>query len=135
MKTVTVGMIYLSVLCMLRGKKNTEVFRRRISNEMVLKGLSVVVISLTTLLLSTMALSIAMPGSHILDIAYETTSAIATVGLSRSFTGMLNTAGKIIIIITMYIGRIGPITMALAFNVYGRKKVNMQLPEEKIMVG
>ena len=134
-KTVTVGMIYLSVLSLLHGRKNAEVFHRRISNETVLKGMSVVVISMTTLLLSTMALSIAMPGSHILDIAYETTSAIATVGLSRSFTGMLNTAGKIIIIITMYIGRIGPITMALAFNVYGRKKVNMQLPEEKIMVG
>lgn len=135
-KTVTVGMIYLSVLALLKGRKNAEVFKRQIPTEAVLKGLSVIVISLSTLMISTVALSIAMNGSSIMDIAYETTSAIATVGLSRSFTATLNTAGKIIIILTMYIGRVGPITMALAFNVYGRrKKKNMQLPEEKIMVG
>lgn len=135
-KTVTVGMIYLSVLALLKGRKNAEVFKRQIPTEAVLKGLSVIVISLSALIVSTVALSIAMDGSSIMDIAYETTSAIATVGLSRSFTGALNTAGKIIIILTMYIGRVGPITMALAFNVYGRrKKKNMQLPEEKIMVG
>ncbi|HIT06752.1 MAG TPA: potassium transporter KtrB [Candidatus Scybalocola faecipullorum] len=135
-KTATVAMIYISVVSMLKGKKCTEVFNRKIANDVVLKGLSVIVISLSVLLISTIALSIVMEDSSMMDIAYETTSAIATVGLSRSFTPSLNTIGKVIIIATMYIGRVGPISMALAFNVYGRRKAkNIQLPEEKIMVG
>ena len=135
-KTATVAMIYISVVSMLKGKKCTEVFNRKIANDVVLKGLSVIVISLSVLLISTIALSIVMEDSSMMDIAYETTSAIATVGLSRSFTPSLNTIGKVIIIATMYIGRVGPISMALAFNVYGRRKAkNIPLPEEKIMVG
>jgi len=135
-KTVTIGMILLSVLANLKGDRDTESFRRRISDSMVRKGVAVVSVSFTVLMVSIIALSIAMPEAEIFDIAYEAVSAIATVGLSRSFTGTLTLAGKLIIILTMYLGRIGPITMALAFNARTKnKKAGRQLPEEKIMVG
>ena len=62
-----------------------------------------------------MALMVVQPYDF-LDTLYEMTSAIATVGLSRGMTGSLNVAGKLIVSLAMYLGRIGPITLALAFN-------------------
>ena len=70
------------------------------------------------------------------DIIYEATSALATVGLSRSFTGNLHTAGKFIIILLMYIGRIGPITLAFALRLKNDKgTATRTLAESKIIVG
>ncbi len=135
-KTVTAAIIILSVLANLKGDKDTECFGRRISDSMVRRGLAVIMVSFSVLTVSILAISLAMPQAAIMDIIYEATSAIATVGLSRSFTASMNTAAKLVIILTMYIGRIGPITMALAFNARSKnKKAGRQLPEEKIMVG
>ena len=74
-----------------------------------------------------------VPGNFI-DILYEVTSALATVGLTRNLTGTLNVIGKFIIIVTMYLGRIGPITMMLAFTMKKAKRLRT-LPEEKVLVG
>ena len=72
--------------------------------------------------------------SSFIDIFYEATSAMATVGLTRGFTGSLTTTGKWIIILAMYMGRLGPITMALAFNAkrYEGKKT---MAEGKVIIG
>ena len=78
-------------------------------------------------------LAAVQPGDFI-DCLYEVVSAIATVGLSRDFTAELTLAGRIIIIITMYIGRIGPISLALFFN--SKRYINVKTyPEEKVRVG
>jgi trk system potassium uptake protein TrkH len=69
------------------------------------------------------------------DGLYEVVSAIATVGLSRNLTGSLNSAGRIIIILCMYLGRIGPISMAIAFNSQDSRKNLLKYPEENIIVG
>ena len=70
-----------------------------------------------------------------IDIIYEAVSAVATVGLSRNLTGSLNTIGKIIVIVTMYFGRIGPISLAVAFS--GRKETQNVIsePTEDISIG
>ena len=76
-----------------------------------------------------------MSDASALDILYETVSATATVGLTRNLTSSLGSAGKIIITATMYLGRVGPISLALAFN---RKKDNQNIirnPIEEISVG
>ena len=97
------------------------------------KALAVIMVSLSVLVMTTTFLLIFVPGRS-LDIIYESTSALATVGLSRSFTGSMNLIGKSIIILTMYLGRIGPITMMLAFTMKKAKGVRA-LPEEKVLVG
>lgn len=132
-KTVTVVMLLLSALSIAKGRNDVEVFDRRISEKYVRKGLAVVLFSLSALFLSAMALSIAEQADF-LDTLYECTSAIATVGLSRNMTPGLSTAGKYIIMITMYLGRVGPITMALAFNAK-RLRGTRTLPDGKIIVG
>jgi trk system potassium uptake protein TrkH len=62
-------------------------------------------------------------------------SALATVGLSRNLTGSLNLLGKLIIIICMYIGRIGPISMVIAFRMRGKRKDKIRFIEEDVIVG
>lgn len=133
-KTVTVAVIILTALSSLRGKRDVEVFRRHISKDTVLKSVSVLVVGLGTFFVSTLLLSIVQSQSMV-DIMFETSSAIGTVGLTHGLTGLLTNPGKLIIILTMYIGRVGPISMALLFNVNSKKKNSYQLPEEKIMVG
>ena len=83
---------------------------------------------------STILLSLSIDRS-IVDVLYETVSATATVGLSRNLTPSLNTMGKIIIIITMYLGRVGPISLAIAFK-SKKEATNMILnPTEEVSIG
>ena len=90
--------------------------------------------SFAIMFVSTVLLSATMD-ADLLDIAYEAASATATVGLTRNLTTTLNDIGKFIVIITMYLGRVGPISLAVAFN---RKKENPNIirnPIEEISVG
>ena len=90
--------------------------------------------SFAIMFVSTVLLSATM-AADLLDIAYEAASATATVGLTRNLTTTLNDIGKLIVIITMYLGRVGPISLAVAFN---RKKENPNIirnPIEEISVG
>lgn len=132
-KTVTAAVIVLSAISIVKGQNNIEVFKRKIPDFYLKKALAVVMVSLSVLIVATVAIFVFSPGSF-LDVLYETTSGLATVGLSRNFTGSLNTIGKLIITAVMYLGRIGPITMMLAFSIKRSKGIR-SLPEEKILVG
>ena len=91
--------------------------------------------ALTTALTATILL-VAVSGHPLLDCAYEIVSAVATVGLTRSLTSQLPAAGKIIVILIMYMGRIGPITIPLMIaGSIKRRNEKRRLPEEHIMVG
>ena len=132
-KTVTIALLYLSARSIVKGKNDIEVFRRKLPDFYLKKALSVVCVSLGVLIATILTLSVFVPGNFV-DIVYEATSALATVGLTRNFTSSLNYIGKLIIICTMYLGRIGPITMMFAFNIK-RTKGLRTLPEEKVLVG
>ena len=77
----------------------------------------------------------AVTATDALDIVYEAVSATATVGLTRNLTSMLNLWGKWIMIITMYLGRIGPISLAIAFSTRKESENSIKNPTEKISVG
>ena len=93
-----------------------------------------VCMSFIIMFLSTVCLS-AVTCADVLDILYETVSATATVGLTRNLTPTLNFWGKIIIIITMYLGRVGPISLMIAFNTRKKNKNIIKNPVEEISVG
>jgi trk system potassium uptake protein TrkH len=135
LKTTTVAMMFICVGSVIRGKKDVEVYNRRISSENIRTGLTVIVLGIAMLLAGIIGLSIT-DGFSGMATAYECTSAIATVGLSTGITPLLSIGGKLIIIIMMFIGRIGPITIAMAI---GGKKCNnndtRKLAEKKIIVG
>ena len=114
-KTVTIVLLLASMLANIRGKRDVAVMNRRIADETIRRCVAIVTFSFSVLVVLTIAL-LAVQRSDFLDTLYEMTSAIATVGLSRGLTGALSPAGKLIVALTMYLGRIGPITLALVFN-------------------
>ncbi len=132
-KTVTVVLLFASMFANIRGKSDVVVMHRKISDDTIRRCVAIAVFSLSALFLLTMAL-LAVEQSNFLDTVYEMTSAIATVGLSRGLTGALGPAGKLIVTLTIYLGRIGPITLALAFN-SRRPLDNITYSESKVIVG
>ena len=134
-KTVTVLVLAAYALSTIRGKQEVGLFNRRISNDALRKSVAVVGMSFLIAAVSTLLLATVTPHRDLADILYETVSATATVGLSRSLTPHLTTAGKIIIAVTMYLGRIGPISLAVAFGVTKEKQNIVNNPTESVSVG
>jgi len=133
-KTVTIAVLVVSAYATVNNRNEVSLFHRTISKQAVNKAVAVTATSFVIMFASTVLLS-AVTDAEALDILFETVSATATVGLSRNLTGTLNGWGKVIIIVTMYLGRVGPISLATAFN--SRKEVPniIKNPTEKISVG
>lgn len=135
-KTTTMAMLFLTVICVLRGRKDTECFNRRIDNDTVRSGITITMVTALFLFCGVAALTLLEPNADFLDLMYEAASAMNTVGLSADLTPRLKDASQVVLMILMYIGRIGPLTMALVFAGKSDKSVQFrELPEEKIMLG
>lgn len=133
-KTVTIAILFAAAFSTIKNKNDTVLFDRSISREMIGKALAVVVMALMIAVCSTLLLSATIDASA-LDIAYEAVSATATVGLTRGITPLLNIWGKLIIVATMYLGRVGPISLAFAFNIRKKSTNLIKNPTEPISVG
>ena len=134
-KTTTASLLFMTVLCVIHGREDTEIFQKRIGKQAVYRAAAIAIISFELVLFVTMILSLTQPGTFI-QFLYETTSAFGTVGLSLGLTPNLRAIGKVAITLTMYAGRVGPLTLAFAF---ARKanivNSNIRYPEDKILVG
>lgn len=133
-KTVTVVVLLCSAFATIRNKSAATIFNRTISVDSICKAVSVVSM-FVVILFCAILLLIATTDFSITDVLYETVSATATVGLSRNLTAKLHLAGKIIIILAMYFGRIGPISLAVAFASSGPNQNVISAPEEDISIG
>lgn len=133
-KTVTISVLICSALATIRNKNGATLFGRRISDESIKKAVAVIVMFLAICAMSTVLL-MATSNASVIDAVYETVSATATVGLSRNLTATLNTFGKLIIIATMYFGRVGPISLAVAFGSKNESQNVISEPTEDISIG
>lgn len=133
-KTVTVIVLFATTLSTIREKDEVSLFRRDLSKQVTRKSVAVAGTSFLILFFSTVLLA-AVTDAQALDIVFETVSATATVGLSRNLTPFLTIWGKIIVIATMYLGRIGPITLVVALNAKKVSENNIKNPTEDICVG
>jgi len=133
-KTVTFAVLAVSALATIQNKQEVSLFNRNISKQTVSKAVAVTIMSFAIMFTSTILLS-AVTNADVLDIFFETVSATATVGLTRDLTPHLNAAGKTIIIGTMYLGRVGPISLALALNSNKKHQNIIKNPTEEICVG
>ncbi|MDO5725536.1 MAG: TrkH family potassium uptake protein [Tissierellia bacterium] len=133
LKTTTIGVLLSATISSIKGESQTVMFKRRVSDDTVKKALAMVITSLAIIFVIAFIMTISDDFKFI-DILFETVSAYGTVGLSRGITAHLSHIGKILIIFTMYIGRVGPLTMAYAF---GRNKTQSKLsyPQDNIMIG
>lgn len=135
-KTTTAAMLFLTVYCVLKGRKATECFGRKVDNDTVRSGITITLITFTCWLAGVAAMSVIDPQTEFLNLMYEASSAIGTVGLSADLTAHLSRASHVILMMLMYIGRIGPLTMALVFAGKSNKCDKFrELPEKKIMLG
>jgi trk system potassium uptake protein TrkH len=132
-KTSTVALLVYAAMCTVKGQEEVVAFHQRISPRSVRKAWTVFSVSLLIALVGT-ALLMQVCDATLEDALYEVFSAVGTVGISRGLTPHLNEAGRVIIIICMYLGRIGPISMAIAFS---RKKPenSIRYAEGEITVG
>ena len=133
-KTVTFTVLIASAIASVRGKTDTEIFGRALTKQTVSKALAVTSMSFAIMFISTILLS-ATTNASALDVMYETVSATATVGLTRNLTPSLTAFGKLIIIFTMYLGRVGPISLAVAFKSRKDNQDIIKNPIEEISVG
>ena len=133
-KTVTIAVLACSAFATIRNKNSATLFGRRISEDSVKKAVAVAVTFLTICAASTVLL-MATSNASAIDAVYETVSATATVGLSRNLTSTLGTFGKIIIIVTMYFGRVGPISLAVALGSKNESQNVISEPTEEISIG
>lgn len=133
-KTITIVSLFAVAIASIRNKKDVVLFNRNLSEEVVKKAVAVTCMSFLIVTISTILLSLTIDKS-ITDILYETVSATATVGLSRDLTPYLNTWGKLIIIATMYLGRVGPISLAIAFKSKKQSINIIKNPIEDVSIG
>ncbi|UCF69762.1 MAG: hypothetical protein JSW49_06030 [candidate division WOR-3 bacterium] len=132
-KTSTFAILLLSLKNILLGKEDIAVFKRRIPNTVVYKALAIVVGALL-LLTSIFLLLLAVETKPFLPLLFEAVSAFGTVGLSMGITPDLTIFGKLFIIILMYGGRIGPLTLGFALTRALRKR-KIEYPEAKVLIG
>lgn len=134
-KTTTAAVLFFAAWSTIKGRDDTIAFRRKINPATVRKALSVTLISLSVTMIA-LVLMLTFCAGDFMDIAYEVVSAIGTVGLTRSLTPGLNVIGKVIIIICMFLGRTGPISLVMAFNdIKSTAPGHVEYPEESITVG
>ncbi len=135
-KTTTLAVLVLSIITNLRGKKDVEAYGRKIRTSYIRSAVVVAGMAVSVLFISVLALFTVMPEAPFVDVLYEITSAVGTVGLSRGLTSALNTPAKWIVIFTMYLGRIGPLTLGAAVVSRAQKRTkDVHLAEENIMIG
>jgi trk system potassium uptake protein len=135
-KTSTFAVLVLSLITIVKGKEDVQLLKRRISLETVLRSLAVMTVSVGVVILAVFLLTITERSlqKKFMDVLFEVTSAFGTVGLSMGLTPELSPLGKWIIIFTMYIGRLGPLTLAFALS-QKTEKQKYRLPEEKVLIG
>lgn len=134
-KTTTAAILFLTVVSVVRGKEDTEVFERHLPKCLVYRAMSVAFISLGLVVFVTMLLSITEKADF-MTLFFEATSAFGTVGLTQNYTTDLSSIGKLIISTTMFGGRVGPLTIVLALaRKASRNSGNVKYPEDRIIVG
>ena len=133
-KTSTVGVIFAFIRSKIAARDSINIFYRTLPVELVTKAFTVVVLSICVLFVSSAVLFLTQSGMSMKETFFEVFSAFGTVGLSLGVTPNLNAAGKVVIILTMFIGRIGPLTLLYAFSrekAFGR----FEYVEESVMIG
>lgn len=133
-KTVTMFVVFLNVISFIRNRKENVAFGRKVTSGMIHKASAIVMVSfsVTIVFMITLMITDNLP---LIDSMYETFSATATVGLSRAVTPTLSIIGRWVIILAMYLGRIGPISMALFFRYDTKDRNQISYAEGKFFIG
>lgn len=133
-KVTTFAIFLATVITAISGRNSVEIRGRRVPRDQVLKSLAIIALAIAWIIASTFLLLITERGWEFFDVFFEVISAFTTLGVSTGITKHLTIFGKLFIIITMIIGRIGPLTVVIALR--RQKHVReYEYPEERVMLG
>jgi trk system potassium uptake protein TrkH len=132
-KTTTLAVMLAAIPALIRNQPRAMLLRRTIPHDIVYRAATIMTVATMVAVLAIFLLLVTHPKMGFEKAAFEVVSALATVGLSIGATGELNATGKWVIILTMFIGRVGPISLALALGSPHGSQITY--PEAKIMVG
>ena len=136
-KTTTFAAVILLVISVVRGKEDVNLAGRRLPGDVTKRALAVCAIALSMVFAGTLLIALLEGGRYSLaDILFETTSAVATVGVSAVGSSHLTAGSRIVLIPLMFLGRVGPLTLATALaKGQGSTKAHVKFPEESVMIG
>lgn len=132
-RTTTFALVVIFIITYARGKRSIRIFHREVYEEDLMKAVTVMLMAIILIFFSMLVISIAEPYS-MTQILFEVTSAFGTVGLSLGITAELSTFSKIVLMLLMFIGRIGIISFLLIFKT-DKKSGNYHYPKEKMIIG
>jgi trk system potassium uptake protein TrkH len=135
MKTTTVALVILLIVSVVKGRDDVEFDRRRIAKDNVNRALTVIGIGISLGFIVPFLLSITEKGTDFITLFFEAISALGTVGLSLGYTPQLSSLGQIIIIFTMFAGRVGALTIVFALAAKQQNKALIRYPVSKVSVG
>lgn len=134
-KTTTIGVIFLGIKSVLSGSTEIEVEERSISWSLFHRAIVIVIISIIYMSVILFLMVILENKLEFIDLLFEVVSAFGTAGLSRDLTPLLKDSSKILIMITMFVGRVGPLTVALSLSKELMKVNKYKYPKENILIG
>ncbi|BAY75708.1 putative Na+-transporting ATP synthase [Nostoc linckia NIES-25] len=134
MKTTTLRVLTSCTKTILQGKEEVLLYERKIAISLILKAVGVLVGSVATVILATILISLTDPELDFIQILFEVVSAFATVGLSTGITATVSTAAKLVLIITMYVGRVG-VLLLMSAVLGDPRPTRIHYPEENLLVG
>jgi trk system potassium uptake protein len=133
-KTTTIRVLTSCTQSILQGKEEVLLYQRKIALPLILKAVGVFIASIATVIVSTILIALTDPGLNFIQILFEVVSAFGTVGLSTGITGSVTIAAKLILILTMYIGRVG-ILLLMSAILGDPRQTRIHYPEENLLVG
>lgn len=133
-KTTTIAILLATVVTFAKGKKDVIIFKRRIENDTIRHAASILIVYMTAVLVSTILICF-MDGIRLQDALFETIAAVSTVGYSRIGIQNMSTMTRIIMMILMYGGRIGFMSLLMVFWEKDKGEAPIEYPTEEIMIG
>jgi trk system potassium uptake protein TrkH len=134
-KITTFVLLLLALWVVLTNKEDINVFQRRIPKSLIYRAFSIATSAMIFVFVIFFLLTITEKGIDMSTLLFETISASGTVGLSANFTGDLSPAGRVLITIMMFIGRVGPLTIGYVLAIRSNKQSKIRYAEEKILIG
>ena len=134
-KTSTFALVFMSAAATIQGKKNINLYKTQIPWELMNRAFAIFLFSVVSILLGVFALTILEPSMNLLELAFEEVSAFCTVGLSTGITADLGTGSKVILMLSMLVGRVGTLTLAFALSGQRQEVNTFKYPKANIHVG
>lgn len=134
-KTSTFALMFMSAAATIQGKKNINLYKTQIPWELMNRAFAIFLFSVVSILLGVFALTILEPSMSLLELAFEEVSAFCTVGLSTGITADLGTGSKVILMLSMLVGRVGTLTLAFALSGQRQEVNSFKYPKANIHVG